>query len=826
MNMYAEVIVPVPLHTPFSYSVPEPMRDAIAIGSRVIVPFGRKKFYTAVVTALTDTPPQGVELKEIERLLDCDGAVPTVTRTQLRLWQWVADYYMCSPGEVMRAALPAGLKIESETFIEPDDDWEELPGRRLPERDLIIMETLLHADGRMSVADLERATGLTHLSGAIARLVETGAVRVSEKLVERYAPRRESYVSLTASPSDHDAIHAAFDAVKGAPRQEQALLALIDMAGTMQGRADDVTLRALRERASVSDAIIRAMAQKGLLSIERRSINRFAYTGLTGAPLPELSPAQQAARMAINESMREHDVTLLHGVTSSGKTEIYLHLIDFVLRQGRSVLMLVPEIALTTQITARLQRVFADRVVIYHSKFTDNERVDIYRRLLTDRRPAVVIGARSAVFLPVSSLGLVIVDEEHDPSYKQADPAPRYNARDTAIVLARSVGAKVLLGSATPAIDTHYKATTGRYGLATLTERYAGARLPAIDIVDLKRARLQGQLSGPFAMDTRQAVQRALDTGRQAIVFINRRGYAPVAECRLCGFTPKCNNCDVTLTYHKQIDRLVCHYCGAVYPMSVMCPSCHEPAMDTSGYGTERIEDEVTAAFPMARTLRMDLDSTRSKDGYEQIIADFSQRRADLLVGTQMVTKGLDFGGVSAVAVVNADTLLNRPDFRSAERAFCMLQQVAGRAGRRDTPGTVVIQTRQPEHPLFEYLKANDYGAFYEHELEERRAFVYPPFCRLIYIYIRHRDLHEADMLAATYANHLRTMLGNRVYGPDAPSVGRVSNLYIRKIMLKIEPEASLTRLREALRGLYEWMHANGPASMRSATIAYDVDPV
>lgn len=823
MARFAEVILPLPLNSAFTYAVPEELATVLRPGHRVIVPFGKKKFYTGIISRTDCRAPEGFEVKEITRCLDAD---PIIRRPQMQLWEWVAEYYLCSVGEVMRAALPAGLKIESETVIEAVADWEEDPADRLTERELIVMQTLLHNARRMAVADIEKQTGLAGVGVTAMRLLEKGAAMISERLVERYAPRVERCVRLAVDPSDSDGLHAAFDAVKSARRQEQALLGLIELAGTMQGRRDEVTVAKLKERSEVSTAILRAMAEKGIVELYTREVNRFSYTGLTGAALPQLSEAQDGALRSIHLLWREHDINLLRGVTSSGKTEIYMHLIDFVLRQGRQVLYLVPEIALTTQLTQRLQRVFGDKVIIYHSKFTDNERVDIWKRLLGENGPVVVIGARSSVFLPFGALGLVIVDEEHDPSYKQQDPAPRYNARDTAMVLARMHGAKTLLGSATPAVDTYYKATSGRFGLVELTERYGNSLLPEVRIVDMVRARKKGGLRGPLAPETCDMVRGAVDEGQQAIVFINRRGYAPVAECRVCGWTQKCMHCDVSLTYHKHTDRMVCHYCGAQYPVTSVCPACKEPAVEVLGYGTERVEDEVEAAFPGTGILRMDLDTTRNKDGHERIIREFSEGRASILVGTQMVTKGLDFGGVSAVAVVNADAMVNVPDFRSSERAFNMLGQVAGRAGRRDTPGVVAVQTRQPEHPIFGFAASHDYKGFFDHEVEQRRQFNYPPFTRLIYIYIKHRDPREADTLSAIYAEQLRQLFGNRVLGPEEPTVGRVQNMYIRKIMLKIEVEASMQKVREILRALYVRLHEQRVSALRSAVVYYDVDPM
>ncbi len=518
--------------------------------------------------------------------------------------------------------------------------------------------------------------------------------------------------------------------------------------------------------------------------------------------------------------------TLLHGVTSSGKTEIYIHLIDHVIKQRRQVLYLVPEIALTTQLTDRLQRVFGSKVIVYHSKFSDNERVDLYRRILTSSEPAVIVGPRSAIFLPFADLGLVIVDEEHESSYKQQDPAPRYNGRDSSIMLAKMHGAKVLLGSATPAIDTYYKALSGRYGLVTLSERFGGVRLPEIKLIDTKAASRARLMNGALASETVSLIRRSLSEGAQSIIFLNRRGYAPVAQCRLCAWTPKCEHCDVSLTYHKRIDRLVCHYCGAVYPLPVTCPACREPAIEVHGYGTERMEDEIGSAFSDEKVLRMDLDTTRNKDGYQKIITEFSRGNAGILVGTQMVTKGLDFDRVRTVAIVNTDALVNQPDFRASERAFNMISQVAGRAGRRDTQGIVAIQTRTPEHPIFPFVISHDYRGFYENQIEERRAFFYPPFTRLIYIYIKHRDPRDLDELASLYAGRLRQLFGNRVFGPEEPVVARVQTFFIRKIMLKIEVSASMKKVKEILRATLEEMHASRVRAVKSAIVYYDVDPM
>ena len=823
--LYADILLPLPLAGTFSYCVPEPMCGSIAVGHRVVVPFGAKKFYTGIVCGLSHTPPMGFEVKPVAQLLDAN---PIIKRPQLQLWEWIADYYLCSVGEVFKAAMPAGLKVESETFVERAPDYEELSDNRLSEREVMILAVLSHADKRMSVGDIQKSTGISNVGGIVAKLLDKGAVMVSEKLVERYRSQKVRYVKLAIEKGDSAAIEHAFAKVKRARKQEKALLALMELSGFTRRDAPlrEVTRDELTERAMVTPSIVKALADNGLVEEYVREVNRFRYNGLANGTLPSLSAPQAEALDKIHRSWMDHDVTLLHGVTSSGKTEIYCHLIDYVLRQGRQVLYLVPEIALTTQLTMRLQKVFGQKVVVYHSKFSDNERVDIWKRLLDSAEPCVVIGARSSLFLPYSNLGLVIVDEEHETSYKQADPAPRYNGRDVAMVLARMHGAKTLLGSATPAIDTYYKALNGRYGLVELTVRYGNAALPDIEIVDSIRARKRGEMNGIFTRSLASQVNEAVSDGKgQAILFLNRRGFAPRAVCKMCGWTPKCDCCDVALTYHRRIDKLVCHYCGNIYPLPTVCPACKEPGIEVVGYGTERVEDELQSAFPGLPVLRMDLDTTRNKDGYSDIIRDFSAGKARILVGTQMVSKGLDFGNVRVVGIVDADMMLNMPDFRASERAFNMMEQLAGRAGRRDAHGRMIVQTRQPDHPVLGHLAAHDYRGFYSEEIMERERFLYPPFTRLICIYIKHRDAREVDALAVAYGRRLRELFGNRVLGPEEPNVARVQSFFIRKLMLKVEINASMKKVKEILRNTLIEMHQARNPAIRSAVVYYDVDP-
>ncbi|MCM1075852.1 MAG: primosomal protein N' [Bacteroides sp.] len=807
----------------FTYRIPADLAGQISVGHRVIVPFGRKKFYTGIVTGMSNVGPENYEVKDIAFKLDDR---PIVRHPQLKFWQWVADYYLCTPGEVMRAAMPAGLKVESETFIMASPDYEESEDDRLNTREVAVMELLLGSEKKMPIDVIGRKTGFSNIVGVTNSLLAKGAVMISENLIERYRSRKEVYVRLAAARGDSEALHRIFDSVRGGGKQEKALLALIELSAFMRQGEElhEVTRTELIERAGVTTTVIAAMAKKNIVEIYTREVNRFSYSGLVTGSLPTLTEAQSEALDSIHKSWLNTDITLLHGVTSSGKTEIYIHLIDYVLKQGWQVLYLVPEIALTTQLTGRLQRVFGDKVVIYHSKFSDNERVDIWKKLLESNEPCVVIGARSSVFLPFASLGLVIVDEEHESAYKQQDPAPRYNARDAAIVLSSMHGAKTLLGSATPSIETYYKAKSGRFGLVELSVRYEGMKLPEMRLIDMSNARKKGLVTGTFAFETERLVNESLQRGEQAILFINRRGYAPVARCKLCGYVPKCNNCDVSLTYHRHTDKLVCHYCATPYPVPEVCPACQEPGIEVLGYGTERVEEEVDSLFGNASIVRMDLDTTRSKDSYENIIENFSKGKSQILVGTQMVTKGLDFDHVSTVAVVNADSVINFPDFRSSERAFNMLEQVAGRAGRRNANGVVAVQTYNPSHPVLSFLMQHDYKGFYEHELAERQQYNYPPFVRVIYIYIKHRDRAAVSSISFDYATRLRALLGNRVTGPDEPHVARVQSLYIRRIMLKIENNASITKVKKLLNDVR--IEMTNRKLLSGAVLYYDVDPM
>lgn len=821
--IYAEVILPLALNKNLTYIVPDELKDRVGVGYRVVVPLGkRNKFYTGIVVSLSSSYTGGdFELKEIEDVLD---SYPIVIHPQIKLWKWISDYYICSEGEVMKAALPSALKLESETAVQPTSEAIEDLIKIEDEREIIVLGTLL-SKGSSKIEELQKITGFKNLPEILSSLMLKGAVTVTEKLSERFHAKKINYLRLALPPTSQS-VTEFFERVKGAPNQERMLQSLIGLCQRKQkkGETEEISRKELLETTGIGASALDSLIKKGIVVQFKKEINRFKNEGESESTLPRLTTFQEAALNCTINLFKEKNIVLLRGVTSSGKTEIYQHLINKVLEDKGQCLFLVPEIALTTQLTSRLQSVFGNKVVIYHSKFSDNERVGIWLEMLKKKESCVIIGARSAVFLPFSNLKLVIVDEEHEGSYKQVDPAPRYNGRDVAIVLASMHGAKVLLGSATPSIETFWKAKNGRFGYVELLKRYNDVPLPPIELVDMTAAYKKKTVAGAFSLAALRDIKLSLDNDKQAIVFQNRRGYAPVARCRMCAWSPKCNRCDVALTYHKGIDSLVCHYCGNVYPMPSECPQCKEPAVEISGYGTERIEEEVTLRIPDVRIARLDLDSTRNKDSYARIIDDFSAKKANLLVGTQMVTKGLDFGDVEKVVVVNADSMINYPDFRANERAFNMLEQVAGRAGRKDVAGNkVIFQTFDPSQRLFGYLKNHDYEGFYNYEVLQREKYNYPPFSRIINIYLKHRDKIALRKLVDKYAEVLRMSLENRVLGPDEPTVAKIQNLYIMRIMIKIEPDASLKKLKDYLREVNSYMAAE--KYLNNAVIYYDVDP-
>lgn len=754
---YADIILPLPLDSLFTYSVPDSLAGRVGQGIRVLVPFGKSKTYVGLVVRTHNNKPD-FNVKDISTVMD---DAPVVNAVQLELWRWMADYYLSSVGDVMNAALPSGLKSE---------------------------------DG--------------------------------------YTAKTETYVSLAPEYHSERAIRVALDVLKRATVQLKVFETFLTLShwDTISGDTcaepvAEVSRDELMNETHSTSAVFRNLVVRKFLNTYEREIGRLNNAG---EPHPELikplNEAQQTAYNNIVFSFLKKNVVLLHGVTSSGKTEIYIHLIRQAIERGQQVLYLLPEIALTVQIRQRLQRVFGNRLGIYHSKYSDAERVEIWKKQLSAAPYDVILGARSAVLLPFTNLGLVIIDEEHETSFKQQDPAPRYHARSVAIMLARKFGAKVLLGSATPSLESWNNAHTGKFGLVSLMQRYNDIRLPEIEVVDIKDLQRRKMMSGPFSPRLMAAVRKALDNGEQAILFQNRRGFAPMIECRECGWVPHCDKCDVSLTYHKSLGQLTCHYCGTTYTVPEVCPCCGSRNLRGRGYGTEKVEDYVMELFPDARVARMDLDTTRTRNAYERLISDFSAHKTDILIGTQMVSKGLDFDKVSVVGILNADSMLNYPDFRAYEHAFMMMAQVAGRAGRKGKQGLVILQTKSPQLPVITQVVRNDCEGLFADQLEERQAFCYPPFCHLIYVFLKHRDDAVVASASMRLGDILRGWFGSRVLGPDKPSVSKVKTLNIRKIMLKLENGIDLAKVRLYLRKAQAMMGQD--AKYRSVQIYFDVDPL
>jgi len=764
---YADLILPLPLQGTFTYAVPASMQSAVRVGMRVLVPFGRSKTYLGIVARLHDERPQGYEVKSVAQLMDSE---PIITPQQLQLWQWIADYYLAPIGDVYKAALPAGLKAE---------------------------------DG--------------------------------------YRPKTETYIQLTPAYQNEAALHVALNVLARAPKQLEAFVEYLALSGwdqmdggRMMGEVGEITREELLNASHASATTLQQLEKRGMLETYEVEVGRLNHGGDYHPELIKpLNSAQQTAYNSILMSMMKRPVTLLHGVTSSGKTEIYIHLIQQALERKEQVLYLLPEIALTVQMMQRLQRVFGNRLGIYHSKYSDAERVEIWKKQLSKNPYDVILGARSAVFLPFQKLGLVIVDEEHETSYKQQDPAPRYHARSAAIMLAKMSNenahsslnpCKVLLGTATPSLESYHNAKTGKYGLVELKERYQGIELPEIQVVDIADLQHRKMMAGPFSPLLLNKVREALERGEQAILFQNRRGFAPMIECKQCGWVPHCQHCDVSLTYHRQMNQLTCHYCGYTYRVPTECPCCGSTELHTRGFGTEKIEEQVREVFPEAHVARMDLDTTRTRNAYERIIMDFGAGRTNILIGTQMISKGLDFDKVSVVGILNADSMLNYPDFRAYEHAFMMMAQVSGRAGRKGKRGLVILQTKSKEVPVIQQVVRNDYLALYKDLIAERQAFHYPPYYHLVYVYLKHRYDDVVNTASIELGSRLRQWFSGRVLGPDKPAVAKVKSQNIRKLVLKLENGIDMKKVREYLLMAQSQMMAD--KRYNSLQIYYDVDPL
>ena len=817
--MYVDVILPLPLAQWFTYVLPARWSDQVQVGSRVVVPFGRKKYYTALIARKYETYNGTYKLKPIHLVLD---ASPIILPYQLSFWQWIASYYMCTLGDVYKAALPSGLKIESETWIEIHPDF--IDDTHLSDDENKLLDLFIE-NPKQRISRIENQCDSPHLFRVIGALIEKKAIRLREELQYNYKPKTDTYVELHTKWRDEEQLNDLFDQLKGAPKQLEVLMEYIILSALFQqDKTKLVSRKELIEKTQASYSVCKALVDKGIFLLKEVEIGRLDNIEVDVEPFHTLNSFQQKAYDSVLNEFLTKDVCLLHGVTSSGKTEIYIHLIQKALEEGKQVLYLLPEIALTTQITSRLQRVFGNQLGVYHSKCTDAERVEIWKKQLSDHPYDVILGVRSSIFLPFKKLGLIIVDEEHETTYKQQDPAPRYHARNTALVLGAILKAKTVLGTATPSIETWYNAKQGKYGLVELKERYKEIQLPEIIPVDIQELHRKKRMVGQFSPFMLSEIEEALANNEQIILFQNRRGFAPMLECKTCGWVPRCEHCDVSLTYHKGLRQLTCHYCGVVYQIPWRCPACEDEQLYYRGFGTEKVEDDIRQLFPGVSVARMDYDTTRNKNAYEQIISDFEQGKTKILIGTQMVSKGLDFDHVRVVGILNADTMLNYPDFRSYERAYQLMAQVSGRAGRKGKRGRVILQTRNIDHPIINQVITNSYQEMVESQLIERKLFHYPPYYRLIYIYLRHQNEQLLREMAQRFANNLYPVFGTRILGPDNPPVGRVQRFYIQKIVLKIETNASITQAIELLHQTEKKLLEN--VSFRSILIHYDVDPM
>ena len=804
---FADILLPLPLPGLFTYRIPFELDQQVNFGMRVIVPFGRSKLYSGLVIRVHDQAPQQVSTKYI---LDVVDDRPVISERQFKLWQWIADYYLCSLGEVMAAALPSALKLASETKIRLHPDFNG-DVTILNEYELHIAEALVHHEA-MTVDEVSKTVNIQKIIPIIKSLVEKRIVITDEEIRNPYKPKRETTIRLADEYAQEDAFMTLLDQLNLSAKtstQADCLLEFI-MLSKKDNQYDFkavIPKQKVLEGKTFTPARLQTLLKKGFLISEEIVISRLIdISSHAQADEITLSKPQQIAYEQIHEQFVNTNAVLLHGVTGSGKTEIYIKLIDETLKQGKQVLYLLPEIALTSQIVNRLRKFFGEKVGVYHSRFNEYERVEIWNRVLNqnsninlDSKYQLILGARSALLLPYQNLGLIIVDEEHDASYKQQDPAPRYHARDCAIVLAGFHNAKTLLGSATPSLETYYNVKQNKYGLVELMQRYAQSHLPEIWSVNMIEAQKRKEIQGVFSQFLIDRIGEALEKHEQVILFQNRRGYAVRMICNTCQTMPTCKYCDVTLTYHKRTNLLKCHYCGYAIEVPQICPACHSTDITMKGFGTEKIEETLVELFPNARIARMDLDTTRSKNSYQQIITDFEQHKTDILVGTQMVTKGLDFDRVSVVGILNADALLSFPDFRSFEKAFQLLAQVSGRAGRKDVPGKVVVQTYQPDHPALHYVETNDYNAMYIHQITERRQFLFPPITRLIKVTLKHPDEQIVTYAANALAIPLREQFKGHVLGPESPLVSRIQNYYLKDFWIKINKDHSLATQKKQL---------------------------
>lgn len=815
-DVFVEVILPLALDGTFTYAVPPDLMPHIAIGKRVEVQFGRKKIYAALIKNILHQKPEGIEVKYVLSVLD---EFPVVYEQQFRFWEWMADYYCCSLGEIMDAALPAGLKLESESRIILNPAFDR-NYTSLDDREYLVTEAL-EVQHELSLEDIANLLHLKSVYPIIQSLLRKQVILIREELVERYKPKTETYLTLHEDYHDSNALKALLDELNRAPKQQQALLAYIQLTHPSKSASRTIRRRLLIQDYHIDPSIIHALCKKGIFITEERIVGRTDTLDDAILSSFSLSAPQEKAMDDILRQWEQHQVVLLEGVTGSGKTNVYIKLIEKTLEQGKQVLYLLPEIALTTQITTRLQSYFGNTIGIYHSRFNQNERVEIWNKLY-HKKHQIILGARSALFLPFSNLGLIIVDEEHDTSYKQQD-APRYHARDSAMAYAMQCRANVLLGTATPSLETYYNVKEKKFGYSKLSERYGDSVLPELIFVNLRDEKRNQLMKGNFSSVLLEEIQKTIALKKQVILFQNRRGYAPYIECEQCNYVAHCINCDVSLTYHKFQHQLKCHYCGYYKPAIHKCPECGSHHLTERGFGTEKIEDDLKVFMPEARIARMDTDSVRTKNAQNRLIEDMQNGQIDILIGTQMVTKGLDFDHVALVGILSADQLLQYPDFRSNERAFQLMKQVSGRAGRRSEQGKVIIQVQNINHPVIQFLKHQDDAAYYAYEIMQREKLSFPPFVRLAEITLSHKDQKIVGKAADEAVHLLRKALGTRVSNALTPAVNKVRNEYLMQIILKTERNSSVQRqMRTQLQRLKQHLGTN--KELRSVKLKIDID--
>lgn len=817
---FADVLLPVPIHQVFTYRIPFELNDSLTFGLRVIVPFGKSKLLTGIVTEVHERIPEAYQAKYIEYVLD---EFPIITKKQFQFWTWISQYYMAPLGDVMNASLPANFKLSSETKIVLHPDFEN--NQDLDEREQLIVDSL-HANEQMDLKELSILLAIKTIQPLIKKLIDKRIVLSFEALNERFSPKTVLCYTLSETFLDSALLTtfiADLERKSTARKQVDALLIILNEGNYRDNQIQPVLKKTLIDQ-GVSLSALQTLEKNGVIDSIRLEISRLKGFGQEAKEKKELTQAQQVALQKVKESQEKNIVTLLHGVTGSGKTELYVELIEEQLAKGKQVLFLIPEIALTTQLIERLSAYFGDQIGVYHSKFNQNERVEIWNTVLANdpTKFRLIIGARSSIFLPFQELGLIIVDEEHENTFKQTDPSPRYNARDASVVLAHLHNAKVLLGTATPSIESYFNSKNGKYGLVELSERYLGLQMPEILCANLRSEKKNQSMQSHFSGLLMENIQEALSRDEQVILFQNRRGYTPMWSCEVCAWTPRCKNCDVSLTYHKQTNTLKCHYCGHITPPVGSCGACGSNRLKMIGFGTEKIEDELSLILPNVVIQRLDLDSTRSKNAYETILNEFDNRQINILVGTQMITKGLDFDNVGLVGVLDADMLLNRPDYRAFERAFQLMVQVAGRAGRKNKKGKVIIQTSNPDHWVLERVKQHDFKGFYETEIQERTLFFYPPFYKIIDLTLRNTDELKLNEAAQNLADKLRPVFKERIIGPEFPIIKRIQNFYIKEIKIKIEKDAPERKVKQKIQEIIDLFYAE--PSNKSTRLSIDVD--